>query len=168
VSTWITRPGAHLNPAVIVGLRVSGVDEHAKDVDVTVASALTYLFAQIIGAFFAWLACHEPVDQTTDPASKLGVLSAGPAIRNPVWNVVTEVVGTFVLVYVIPQFGNTPTEVGPLPLVVGVGAPLGGPTGFAINPARDPRPAHRAPRFCRSGVRPVATGTTPGCPSSDR
>ena len=63
------------------------------------------------------------------------------------WNTVTEVIGTFVLVYVIVAFGSTPSGLGPLPvalLVVGIGASLGGPTGYAINPARDlgPRVAH--------------------------
>ncbi|WP_298807099.1 aquaporin, partial [uncultured Pseudokineococcus sp.] len=63
------------------------------------------------------------------------------------WNVVTEVIGTFVLVFVILLFGNTPAGLGPLAvalLVVGIGASLGGPTGYAINPARDlgPRIAH--------------------------
>ena len=145
------KSGAHLNPAVTLGLLASGADEYAKDVDVTVASTLTYIGAQLIGAFLgavlAWLAYKEHFDQTEDPASKLGVFATGPAIRNPVWNVVTEAIGTFVLVYVILQFGNTPSGVGPLAvalLVVGIGASLGGPTGYAINPARDlgPRIAH--------------------------
>lgn len=69
-------------------------------------------------------------------------------ISAPVWNVVTELIGTFVLVFVIIAFGKTPTELGPLAvalLVVGIGASLGGPTGYAINPARDlgPRIAHQ-------------------------
>lgn len=145
------KSGAHLNPAVTLGLLASGADEYAKGVDVTVASTLTYIGAQLIGAFLgavlAWLAYKEHFDQTEDPASKLGVFATGPAIRNPVWNVVTEAIGTFVLVYVILQFGNTPSGVGPLAvalLVVGIGASLGGPTGYAINPARDlgPRIAH--------------------------
>ena len=145
------KSGAHLNPAVTLGLLTSGADEYAKDVDVTVASTLTYIGAQLIGAFLgavlAWLAYKEHFDQTEDPASKLGVFATGPAIRNPVWNVVTEAIGTFVLVYVILQFGNTPSGIGPLAvalLVVGIGASLGGPTGYAINPARDlgPRIAH--------------------------
>ena len=145
------KSGAHLNPAVTLGLLASGADEYAKGVDVTVASTLTYIGAQLIGAFLgavlAWLAYKEHFDQTADPGSKLGVFATGPAIRNPVWNVVTEAIGTFVLVYVILQFGNTPSGVGPLAvalLVVGIGASLGGPTGYAINPARDlgPRIAH--------------------------
>ena len=145
------KSGAHLNPAVTVGLLASGADEYAPDVDVTAVTTLTYFAAQLLGAFLgavlAWLAYKEHFDATEDPGPKLGVFSTGPAIRNPVWNVVTEVIGTFVLVYVILQFGNTPTEVGPLAvalLVVGIGASLGGPTGYAINPARDlgPRIAH--------------------------
>jgi glycerol uptake facilitator-like aquaporin len=87
-----------------------------------------------------------------------------------VWNVVTEVIGTFVLVYVILQFGNTPSEIGPLAvalLVVGIGASLGGPTGYAINPARDLGPASRTP-CCPSGAREAATGDTPGYRSSAR
>jgi glycerol uptake facilitator protein len=77
----------------------------------------------------------------------LGTFSTGPAIKAPAWNVVTEVIGTFVLVYIVLRFGDTPGELGALPvalLVVGIGASLGGPTGYAINPARDlgPRIAH--------------------------
>jgi glycerol uptake facilitator protein len=145
------KSGAHLNPAVTLGLLANGADEYAPGIDVTFGTTLSYLAAELIGAFLgavlAWLAYKQHFDDTADPASQLGVFSTGPAIRNPLWNVVTEVIGTFVLVYVILQFGNTPTEVGPLAvalLVVGIGASLGGPTGYAINPARDlgPRIAH--------------------------
>ena len=145
------KSGAHINPAVTLGLLANGADEYAKGIDVTVATTLTYIAAQFIGAFLgavlAWLAYKNHFDETLEPEAQLGVFSTGPAIRNPVWNVVTEVIGTFVLVYVILQFGNTPTEIGPLAvalLVVGIGASLGGPTGYAINPARDlgPRIAH--------------------------
>jgi glycerol uptake facilitator protein len=145
------KSGAHLNPAVTVGLLASGADEYAPDIAVNVVNTLTYFAGELIGAFLgavlAWLAYKQHFDATADPAAQLGVFSTGPAIRHPVWNVVTEVIGTFVLVYVILQFGNTPTEIGPLAvalLVVGIGASLGGPTGYAINPARDlgPRIAH--------------------------
>jgi glycerol uptake facilitator protein len=145
------KSGAHLNPAVTLGLLASGADEYGPDIAVTVGTTLSYIAAQLVGAFLgavlAWLAYKEHFDQTLEPAAQLGVFSTGPAIRNPVWNVVTEVIGTFVLIYVILQFGNTPSEIGPLAvalLVVGIGASLGGPTGYAINPARDlgPRVAH--------------------------
>jgi glycerol uptake facilitator protein len=145
------KSGAHLNPAVTVGLLASGADEYAPDIAVNVVNTLTYFAAELIGAFLgavlAWLAYRQHFDATEDPAAQLGVFSTGPAIRNPVWNTLTEVIGTFVLVYWILQSGNTPTEVGPLAvalIVVGIGASLGGPTGYAINPARDlgPRIAH--------------------------
>ena len=145
------KSGAHLNPAVTIGLLTSGADEYAPDIAVTFASTLTYFAGELIGAFLgavlAWLAYKQHFDATDDPAAKLGVFSTGPAIRNPLWNTLTEAIGTFVLVYVILQFGNTPSEIGPLAvalLVVGIGASLGGPTGYAINPARDlgPRIAH--------------------------
>ncbi len=145
------RSGAHLNPAVTFGLLANGADEYAPDVAVTFGSTLVYLAGEFLGAFLGavlcWLAYRDHFDQSTDPEAKLGVFSTGPAIRNYPWNVVTEVIGTFVLVFVILMFGNTPTELGPLAvalLVLGIGNSLGGPTGYAINPARDlgPRVAH--------------------------
>ncbi len=145
------RSGAHINPAVTLGLLANGVDQYAPGVDVTFGSTLVYLAAQMIGAFLgavvAWLAYRQHFDDTEDPAAQLGVFSTGPAIRNPVWNTITEVIGTFVLVFVVIMFGSTPSGLGPLAvalLVVGIGASLGGPTGYAINPARDlgPRIAH--------------------------
>ena len=145
------RSGAHLNPAVTLGLLANGVDEYAPGVDVNFGSTLVYLGAELLGAFLgavvAWLAYRQHFDDTEDPAAQLGVFSTGPAIRNPAWNTITEVIGTFVLVFVVIMFGRTPSGLGPLAvalLVVGIGASLGGPTGYAINPARDlgPRIAH--------------------------
>ena len=91
------------------------------------------------------MAYRRHYDAATEPV--LGTFSTGPAIKSTPWNVVTEAVGTFVLIYIILRFGDTPSELGPLAvalLVVGIGASLGGPTGYAINPARDlgPRIAH--------------------------
>ena len=144
--------GAHLNFAVTVGLWANGdVGEFAPGVDKNVVNALGYLAAQmlgsILGAVGTWLAYKQHFDAEPDPANKLGVFSTGPAIRNYGWNLVTEIIGTFVLVFVILAFAGTPTEIGPLAvalLVVGIGASLGGPTGYAINPNRDlgPRIAH--------------------------
>jgi glycerol uptake facilitator protein len=146
--------GAHLNPAVTLGLLASGADLSAMEV-------LIYLLAQLLGAFIGavlvFVAYKQHFDEEPDPANKLGVFSTGPAIRSYGWNLATEIIGTFVLVFVVIGFGragdadtNTPAglaALGALPvalLVVGIGASLGGPTGYAINPARDlgPRIAH--------------------------
>ncbi len=142
--------GAHLNPAVTLGLLVTG------QVDGGIGAALVYIAAQLVGAFIgatlAWLAYKQHFDQEPEPAAKLGVFSTGPGIRNYGWNLVTEIIGTFVLVFVVIGFGRAEpgaglAALGALPLallVVGIGASLGGPTGYAINPARDlgPRIAH--------------------------
>ncbi len=128
---------------------MSGADEYAPGVPITLASSLVYVTAQMIGALLgavvAWLAYRAHYDAATEPV--LGTFSTGPAIKSTANNVVTEVIGTFVLLYIILRFGDTPSELGPLAvalLVVGIGASLGGPTGYAINPARDlgPRIAH--------------------------
>jgi glycerol uptake facilitator protein len=148
--------GAHLNPAVTLGLVANGATEFGQGVPVDVISVLTYIGAQLIGAFLgavvAWLAYKQHFDAEPEPANKLGVFSTGPAIRSYGWNLVTEIIGTFVLVLVVIGFGRQGdasglAALGALPvalLVVGIGASLGGPTGYAINPARDlgPRIAH--------------------------
>lgn len=144
--------GAHLNFAVTVGLWANGdTAEFAPGVDKNFVNALAYFAAQMIGSVLGavgcWLAYKQHFDQEPDPANKLGVFSTGPAIRNYGWNLVTEIIGTFVLVFVIIAFAGTPSGLGPLAvalLVVGIGASLGGPTGYAINPNRDlgPRIAH--------------------------
>ena len=143
--------GAHLNPAVTVGLWASGTDEYAPGVPVTFAATLVYfageLVGAILGAVLAWAAYRKHYDAETDQGTILGTFSTGPAIKSPVDNLVTEIIGTFVLIYIILRFGDTPVALGPLAvalLVVGIGASLGGPTGYAINPARDlgPRIAH--------------------------
>ena len=143
--------GAHLNPAVTIGLLASGADSYAPGVEVTFASTLVYFAGELLGAFLgavlAWLAFRKHYEAETDAGTILGTFSTGPAIKSTVDNVITEAIGTFVLVYIVIRFGDTPTEVGPLAvalLVVGIGASLGGPTGYAINPARDlgPRIAH--------------------------
>lgn len=149
------KSGAHLNPAVTLGIILNSAATGSKDfvagVPIDAASIFTYFGAELLGAFIGavvcWLAYKQHFDAEPDPAAKLGVFSTGPAIRNNVWNVITEVIGTFVLVFVILLFGKNATYLGPLPvalLVVGIGASLGGPTGYAINPARDlgPRIAH--------------------------
>ena len=138
--------GAHINPAVTFGLLASGIDLGGF------GNVIAYLLGQFAGAFLgavlAWAAYKDHFDDVeSEQPNKLAVFSTGPAIRNPVSNLITEIIGTFVLVFVILAFGPTPTGLGPLAvglLVVGIGASLGGPTGYAINPARDlgPRIAH--------------------------
>jgi glycerol uptake facilitator protein len=146
VAVWIAGPftGAHLNPAVTIGFAVEGTTEWS---DVP-----QYLIGEMLGAFLgavlAWAAYYLHWSETEDPGLKLAVFSTGPAVRNTVWNLITEIIGTFVLVFGIYGIGNS--ELGPLApisvglLVLGIGLSLGGPTGYAINPARDlgPRIAH--------------------------
>lgn len=145
--------GAHINPAVTTGLLVSGTEEYAPGIAVNLQNTLAYFTAQMIGGFIgaalAWAAYKKHYDEETDAGTILGTFSTGPERRSYGWNTVTEVIGTYVLVLVILMLGETPSELGPLAvamLVVGIGASLGGPTGYAINPARDlgPRLAHAA------------------------
>ena len=123
----------------------------ATAVDVTFGNVLVYFAAQFLGAFvgavLAYLAFKKQFDQDCDPALKLGVFSTGPEVRSYGWNLVTEAIGTAVLIVFVMVAGGTPSAVGPLAValvIVGIGASLGGPTGYAINPARDlgPRIAH--------------------------
>jgi glycerol uptake facilitator protein len=148
------KSGAHLNPAVTFGLLAAGADTYGGTLQANVdfGNTLAYLIGEFggafIGAVLCWLAYRDHFnDPESEPGAKLGTFSTGPAIRNTVNNLITEIIGTFVLVFVILGFGKTPTQLGPLAvalLVVGIGASLGGPTGYAINPARDlgPRIAH--------------------------
>lgn len=147
--------GAHINPAVTLGLVASGATEFGLGVPVSVVSVLVYILGQFIGAFIGailvWLAYKQHFDLEEDAGNKLAVFSTGPGIRSAVWNLITEIIGTFVLVFVVIGFGRMEpaglAALGALPvalLVIGIGASLGGPTGYAINPARDlgPRIAH--------------------------
>ena len=145
------KSGAHLNPAVTIGIWASGAADFAPGIPVTAANGFYYFTAQMLGAALGALVCFlaykKHFDEDADGATKLAVFSTGPAIRSYGWNFLTEVVGTFVLVFVILCFAKSPAALGPIPvalLVVGIGASLGGPTGYAINPARDlgPRIAH--------------------------
>ncbi len=145
--------GAHINPAVTVAL--------AATQDFPWSDVPGYVVAQLIGAILGaaavWLHYLPHWSATEDPALKLGVFSTGPAVRNTPANVVSEVIGTAVLVFgvlaIVTTFGagNLPEAFGIAftPLLVGflvwsIGLSLGGPTGYAINPARDlgPRIAH--------------------------
>jgi glycerol uptake facilitator protein len=139
--------GAQLNPAVTLGLAVIGTTPW-KDVPAYIGGELVGAF---IGAVLVYVHYSHHWAETEDPGLKLAVFSTGPAIRNYALNFVSEVIGTFVLVFgVLAIGGNTaPGASGITPLLVGllvfaIGLSLGGPTGYAINPARDlaPRIAH--------------------------
>lgn len=141
---------AHLNPAVTIGLFTNAVIAGGT---VDVVAALIYVAGEFvgafIGAFLVFLHYYPHWAETEDQGLKLAVFSTGPAIRNVTWNFVSEVIGTFVLVFVILTFGNSGAmgDMGALPvafLVVVIGLSLGGTTGYAINPARDlgPRIMH--------------------------
>jgi glycerol uptake facilitator protein len=145
------KSGAHLNPAVTLGIWAAGKEEFAPDIEVTAANGFLYIAAQFagaaVGATLAYLAYKKHFDQDAEPGIKLAVFSTGPELRSYGWNFITEVIGTFVLVFWVVISGNTPAQIGPLGValvVLAIGASLGGPTGYAINPARDlgPRIAH--------------------------
>jgi glycerol uptake facilitator protein len=140
--------GAHLNPAVTIGLAVEGTTEWS-DVPEYLAGEFVGAF---IGATLVWLSYLDHWRETEDPGLKLACFSTAPAIRNPVANIITEVVGTFVLVLGVLAFfadeATAATGLGGLLvglLVFSIGLSLGGPTGYAINPARDlgPRIMHQ-------------------------
>jgi glycerol uptake facilitator protein len=145
------KSGAHLNPAVTLGIWAAGKEEFAPGIEVTAANGFLYIAAQFagaaVGATLAYLAYKKHFDQDAEPGIKLAVFSTGPELRSYGWNFITEVIGTFVLVFWVVISGNTPAQIGPLGValvVLAIGASLGGPTGYAINPARDlgPRIAH--------------------------
>ena len=151
--------GAHLNPALTLALATIGSFSWAE--------VPGYIAAQMVGAFLGavivWLAYRPHFPVTEDPDLKLAVFATGPAIRNTAANLTAEIIGTAALVFgILAIAGNAQTFVRPGDvdlsavfsrglqpllvgvLVLGVGLSLGGPTGYAINPARDlgPRLAH--------------------------
>lgn len=145
--------GAHLNPAVTVAFAIAGKFPWSK--------VLIYITAQVLGAmigsFLTWIIYRDHFDITEEPETQLAVFSTTPAMRNRIFNLLSEIIGTFVLIFTI--FYVTDGEIGPektkvglgslgaLPvtfLVWAIGLSLGGTTGYAINPARDfgPRIMH--------------------------
>jgi glycerol uptake facilitator protein len=139
--------GAHLNPAVTLGFAFQGSTEWG-DVPEYIAGEFVGAF---IGATLVWLAYIQHWGATEDPGLKLACYSTAPAIRNPAANLITEIIGTFVLVFgILAIVANAATGENGLNallvglLVFGIGLSLGGPTGYAINPARDlgPRIMH--------------------------
>jgi len=141
--------GAHLNPAVTLGIWIQGGIDGGEAIKYFIGEFL----GAMIGAGLVFLAYFQHFGQTEDPGLKLAVFSTGPAIRNTMWNLVTEIIATMVLIVgilAIVDPGNKGNNLSGLStllvafLVVGIGLSLGGPTGYAINPARDlgPRIMH--------------------------
>ena len=137
-------PDAHLNPAVTVASAISSGDFSKLAVYVP-----AQLLGAIVGASLVWLHYLPHWGLTTDPAAKLACFSTAPAVRAPGANLVAEIIGTFVLVFVASTFSSKAVNLTFAPPLVGmlvwsIGLSLGGPTGYAINPARDlgPRIAH--------------------------
>jgi glycerol uptake facilitator protein len=145
--------GAHLNPAVSIGLAIAGKFAWSE----VPMYILAQLIGAMLGAFLAWCIYRDHFNETTDPDTQLAVFSTGPAIRNTTFNVLSEVIGTFVLLFVVFYFTEAEIKnpqspiglgsLGAIPvafLVWAIGLSLGGTTGYAINPARDlgPRIMH--------------------------
>jgi glycerol uptake facilitator protein len=138
--------GAHLNPAITLALVLAGKCELAK--------LPVYMSAQLLGAMFGallvWLAYKKHFDATEDADAKLAVFCTAPNIRSYWYNVLTEIIGTYILTLAVlymatPDVGLGALNALPVAIVVlGIGLSLGGPTGYAINPARDlgPRIVH--------------------------
>lgn len=136
----------HLNPAVTIAFALFG--------EFDTSLALPYIAGQFAGAFtgaiIVWLSYKQHFDATSDGDTKLAVFCTAPAIRNGAANILTEIVGTFILVLGALLMSKPSSSLGTLDalpvglLVLGIGLSLGGPTGYAINPARDlaPRIAH--------------------------
>lgn len=145
--------GAHLNPAVSIGLAIAGKFAWSQ--------VLPYIIAQMIGAFsgsfLVWIAYKKHFDATDDKGAILAVFCTNAEIKSPAYNFLTEVIGTFVLMFVVFYISggelcagganeNIPVglgSVGGIPVaftVWAIGLSLGGPTGYAINPARDIAP----------------------------
>lgn len=138
--------GAHLNPAVTIGLAVGGKFDWAQ--------VPSYILAQMIGAmlgaFFVWVMYKDHYTNTSDRGLKAATFYTSPAIRNTSLNLISEILGTFVLIFAVfyftnAEFGEDKTPIGlgslgaiPVAFIVwSIGLSLGGTTGYAINPARD-------------------------------
>jgi len=162
--------GAHINPAVTIGLASIGITPWSQ--------VPAYLIGQFAGAFLGgvivFLAYKQHFEATDDKALKLAVFCTGPAIRHTGWNLLTEIIGTFTLVFGVltmtskfnlgaPGFGPALAPLIVAFLVWGIGLSLGGPTGYAINPARDlgPRISHAVLPIPGKGTSDFAYGWIP-------
>ena len=147
-ATTLGAPQGDLNPAVTLAKTMVGIYTPAQ----FLATSAAQLVGAIVGATLVWLAYLPHWEKTEDPAAKLGVFATGPAIRSPMANFLCEMIATFFLMFVIWMiFGEAVGQLvpgyGPYMvgiLIIALGLSLGGPTGYAMNPARDlgPRIAH--------------------------
>ena len=147
-ATTLGAPQGDLNPAVTLGKTMVGIYTPVQ----FIATSAVQILGAILGSAIVWLAYLPHWEKTEDQATKLGVFATGPAIRSPMANFLCEAIATFFLMFIIWMIFSQP--VGTLvpgygPYIVGIlivalGLSLGGPTGYAMNPARDlgPRIAH--------------------------
>lgn len=141
-----TISGGHINLAASIALAAAGKFPWGE-VPIYIAGQM---LGAMLGAFIVWITYRQHFEQTQDANAKLAVFCTGPAIRNPLNNLISEIVGTFILVFGILHMVAPQSSLGSLDalpaalLVFGIGLSLGGTTGFAINPARDlgPRIMH--------------------------
>ncbi len=146
VYTAAPHSGAHLNPAVTLAMAFQGALPWAQ----TPVYIIAQLLGAMLGATLVWLAYKKHYDTTTDAGAIQATFCTAPAIAHPAYNLLTELIGTFVLVFGVLHITASGTSLGALDalpvalLVLGIGLSLGGPTGYAINPARDlgPRIMH--------------------------
>lgn len=142
--------GAHLNPAVTIGIAIANPDKLKGGLANLPAYLGGQLVGAIIGAVLCWAVYKLQFDDHPEPENTLGIFSTVPPIKNVTWNLITEIIGTFVLVEFIilnpsfkitsdgPDYGNAALGYAAVAFVVLViGTSLGGPTGYAINPVRD-------------------------------
>jgi len=134
--------GAHLNPAVTIALAIAGKFDWYQ-VPVYILGQMT---GAALGSFLVWAQYHQHFNITEDKDLKLAVFCTGPQIRSNMSNFISEVIGTFVLVFGVLYLAAPKVGIGSLDalpvalLVLGIGLSLGGTTGYAINPARDLAP----------------------------
>ncbi|CAN5782963.1 MIP/aquaporin family protein [soil metagenome] len=146
VFTVARYSGAHLNPAVTIALATAGKFDWAM---VPLYIAAQFLGA-MLGAFIVWVTYRQHFNETADQDLQLAVFCNAPAIRSPFNNLLTEAIGTFILIFGVLHLLPASNSLGSLDalpvalLVLAIGLSLGGPTGYAINPARDlgPRIMH--------------------------
>ena len=168
--------GAHINPAVTVGLAAAGLFPLAK-VPLFIAAQL---LGAATGAFLVWLFYKDQYDITDDEATILATFATGPQVRKPLNNMISEIIGTFVLIMAVlyiaaPKVTVDGSEIkvgmgalGALPValvVTAIGLSLGGTTGYAINPARDlgPRIVHQIVPIKSKGKSDWAYSWIPVC-----